>query len=1020
MQPWFEHAGVSDGARRSITIPNRIARLASWLTLFACASSAVVAQQAGPTGVVVGRVVDVDTKQGIADAIVRAGVPARAARTDGSGHYRLTAVPVGEVKVIVNRLGFAVANKTATVTAGGETTVDFALEPASLTLSQVIITGTSGTTELARVNGASIGVIEPDSIEQGPIQNFSDLLSSRVAGLTVIQNSGNVGTGSRIVLRGQGSASLSNNPLIVIDGVRAYNNTNGYAFGLGGQTTSRFDDLDFNNIENVQVLRGPAAAALYGTEAAAGVIVISTKHGSIAQSPHWDFFASLGQLADKTRYPANYTRVGIFDGDTSAGCSLIEEDAGACVGVTGPGRLTPATHYNLFQHSPGLFVKGYDEGTGLSVDGGSQAITYNTGANWDRQQGNVANNSDRWTHVNGGFEAHPYSLLDLGLTAMYTQRRIVLPLSDNAVGGVLSGLLLGNAAPGGYFFDGFLLSPENTTAIRNNEAVDRVTLGASGTLRAFPWLTLRGNVGVDYVDVFDYFVSPPAADVNFTYTASAQDQAIYEYTGAASIAANYPIVPTLKGTTTIGGEWVDQSIHGVTGEGSSVIPGTNSVAGATGGYFASENNSDIVNIGGYVQQQFAWRDVLFATASARLDGNSAFGSQHSTALYPAGNISYNISDEPYWKRNDIISSLRYRIAGGQSGREPTFRLAQGSFTGASYNLLGAGSITGLVPNSTGNADLRPERSTEYETGFDVGFWRDRISLVVTAYDRTERDLVQAQPVDISTGIGSIVTNIGKIDNRGLEFTVNARIIQTEPFKFDLASTLNVARNKLVNLGSVGSSDVAFGNTGAIIQENIGGQPLGVFTAVPYTYKDLNHDGVIEPNEITYGSKPVTVGEPGPREELTLSPTFTIFKYFQINAVLDRRDGITVYDGGDEFRTLFQNGRESNDPTAPLKDQAAAVATEFGGTDYGYLLNGSFWKLREVSLKIIAPDSWVHRYLRGRTASLTLSGRNLATATPYRGLDPEVSEFGGQPTLANAQFFTQPPLRAFVGRIDISW
>jgi|GEM_PF-1129139 len=1024
MQASFEHAGVSGGARRSMTIGKRVATritlLASWLTICAGART-LLAQQAGPTGVLVGRVTDVDSKQGVADAIVRAGTPARAARTDGTGHYRLTGVPVGDTRVIVNRLGFAVISKSATITAGSETEVDFDLQPVSLTLSQVIVTGTSGTTELARVNGASIGVIEPDSIEQAPLQNFSDLLNSRVAGLTVIQNSGNVGTGSRIVVRGQGSASLSNNPLIVIDGIRAYNNTNGYAFGLGGQTTSRFDDLDYNNIENVEVLRGPAAAALYGTEAAAGVIVITTKHGDVAQSPRWDFFASLGQLADKTRYPANYTRVGIFGADTSEGCSLIEEYAGACVGVTGPGRLTPSTHYNLFQNSPGLFDKGYTEGTGLSVDGGSQAITYNSGANWNRQQGNVSNNSDRFTHVNGGFEAHPYSILDIGLTALYTQRRIVLPLSDNAVGGVLSGLLLGSAAPNGYLFDGFLLSPENTESIRNNEAVDRVTIGASGTLRAFPWLTLRGNAGMDYVDVFDYFVAPPVAASLFTYPAGAQDQAIYEYTGAASISANYPIVPTLKGTTTIGGEWVDQSIHGVYGEGSSLIPGTNSVAGATSNFAAGEFNSDIVNIGGYVQQQFAWRDVLFATGSARLDGNSAFGAEHSTALYPAGNISYNISDESYWKKNDIITSLRFRIAGGQSGREPTFRLAQGSYTGASYNVNGAGNVTGLIPNSIGNADLKPERSTEYETGFDASFWKDKFSLVVTAYDRTERDLIQAQPIDISTGTGSITTNIGQIDNRGLEFTVITRLVETDPFKFDLATTLNVARNKLVNLGSVGTSVVANGITGAIIQENIGGQPLGVFTSVPYTYKDLNHDGVIEPNEITYGSKPVTVGEPGPREELTLSPTFTVFKYFTVNAVLDRRDGITVYDGGDEFRcAAFQNGRECNDPTAPLKDQAAAVAAAFNGTDYGYLLNGSFWKLREVSLKITAPDAWVHRYLRGRTASLTVSGRNLATATPYRGVDPEVSEFGGAPTLANAQFFTQPPLRTFVGRIDISW
>jgi hypothetical protein len=236
----------------------------------------------------------------------------------------------------------------------------------------------------------------------------------------------------------------------------------------------------------------------------------------------------------------------------------------------------------------------------------------------------------------------------------------------------------------------------------------------------------------------------------------------------------------------------------------------------------------------------------------------------------------------------------------------------------------------------------------------------------------------------------------------------------------LGVNFDLNRNKLVNFGSIPSSVVSSGSEN-IIQENIAGQPLGVFISVPYTYKDLNHDGVIEPNEITLGTKPQIVGEPGPREEITLTPTITIFKYFRINAQFDRRDGITVFDGGDEFRCApFSNGRECNDPTAPLKDQAASVAANFYQTDYGYLLNGSFWKVRELSLTCIMPDQWARYLLGGRGASLTIAARNVATWTPYRGLDPEVNEFGGQVTLANQQFFTEPPLRAISARVDITW
>jgi TonB-dependent starch-binding outer membrane protein SusC len=995
----------------------RLWAFGAWVAVAAlCAGGA--GAQASPTGIVTGTVTDADSKAPIPDVVVRVVGTTRAARTDANGRYRLTGVPTGPERLQVNRLGYGVAGKPVVVSDAGSSVVDFSLVVASVTLNRVVTTSTSGTQEQARVNGASIGSISIDSVVAAPVTNFSELLNSRVAGVTVIQNSGEIGTGSRIVIRGEGTAALSNAPLIVIDGVRAYNNTNGFStFGLGGQTISRFDDLDFENIETVEVLRGPAAAALYGTEAAAGVIIINTKKGEVDEKPKWHTYGELGRLYDYTKYPDVWGRPAAGGGQ----CSLIDEYEGFCVGANGPTAATPGFSFNLLKSEP-LFVNGYDEGAGASVEGGSQAMTYYSGFDWKRQQGVFEDNSDRSTHANGGFNLHPVPILDIGLTALYTQRRIVVPLGDNAIGGNLTGGLLGSPEPGGWFGG---LSPRVTEQIRNNENVDRFTIGASGTLRLLPWLTARGTAGMDYNGIFDFFRLPdgPASSLN-TFPASAEDGAVYEYTGAASIAAHYPIPVTdaLTGTTTFGGEWVDFSLHSIVGQGAGLIPGTNSVNGATAGFNAFETNQDIVNIGGYLQQQFAWRNVLFATVSGRLDGNSAFGANNSTAFYPAGSLSYVVSDEPYWPKQDYVSSFRVRLAGGQSGREPFFRLANGSFTGASYNLNGTGNNTGYIPFTIGNADLKPERSTEYEAGLDVGFWRDRFSVTATAFDRTERDLIQAVPVDISTGQPSITTNLGEIDNRGLEVTFSGRIIDTKAVAFDMSALLTVSRNKLVNLGIVGSSDVAFGGQGSVIQQLIGGQPLGVFTSIPYTYKDLNHDGVIEPNEITYGSKPVVVGEPGPRDELTLSPTITIFKYFRINAQFDRRDGVTVFDGGDEFQCLFDVGRECNDPHAPLKDQAAAVAASGAGenTDYGYLLNGSFWKVREVSLRIIAPDSWVHRFLGGHDGSLTLSGRNLATWTPYRGLDPEVNEFGGQPTLANAQFFTQPPLRAFIARIDLTW
>jgi TonB-dependent starch-binding outer membrane protein SusC len=1000
------------------------------LVVVGLGASRADAQQQVATGGVAGAVIDASSKAPIPDAQVLIVGTTHVTRTQANGRFRLINIPVGAQRVQVFRLGYATTTRAVTITEGTIASVDFVLGEASVALDRVVVTAPTGQAEQAKVNGNTIGLIELDSVPKAAVTDFSDVLNSRVPGLTVIQNSGTVGTGSRIYIRGIGSAALSNQPLIVIDGVRAYNDVAGISgtIGLGGQGTSRFDDLDFEDIESVEVLKGPAAAALYGTQAASGVLVITTKHGQTGEAPTWHWFGQLGRLNNVADFPSVWSRPAAGGGQ----CSLIQEYSDECVGATGTGDSTPGTQYNVIKNSPGFFVKGYDEATGASVEGGSPLMTYHSGVNWDRQQGVYETNYDRKTHVNSAFNVHPIDQMDLGFSVEYTQRRIDLPLGDNAIGGPLSGALLGGSGPNEFFFD---LGPTATNQINNYENVDRYTMAGNGVLRLLPWLSLRGTAGFDYLSQFDYFylgrfVSALLAP---TGSAAAINNDIWEYTGDASIVAKYPIpiVPKLSGTTTFGGEWIDYSLHGVSGAGTGLLPGTGSLAGASTNITAFETNQDIVNIGGYLREELAWRNVLFANASIREDGNSAFGHNQSTAWYPSGALSYVISDEAFWPRQDYISSLRLRIAGGQSGREPIFRLAEGTYTSGAYNLQNAGSVVGLVPNSIGDANLKPERSTEYEAGFDAGFWKERVTFTATAYDRTERDLITAQPVDISTGQTSEPSNIGVIDNRGLEFNAGANIFTSRYVAFHMDASLYVERNKLVSTGGLPAALEASGVTGNGIQYDMAGAPLGVFMAIPYTYSDKHHDGVITPDDITYGTKPVQIGEPGPRDEITVSPTITLFKYLTISALFDRRDGITVYDGGDAFECLnpFQSGRECNDPHAPQSWQAAAVAmnsASYGGpgTDYGYILNASFWKWRELSFKLSAPDSYVHRFLAGHAASLTISGRNLATWTPYRGLDPEISQNGSGVTagvpIVNSQFFTQPPLRSWIARIDLTW
>jgi TonB-dependent starch-binding outer membrane protein SusC len=1005
-----------------------------------CATRPATAQQ-GPVGIITGTVTDADAKTPVSDVTVLVVGMSRAGRTNGDGHYRIANVPAGTQQLRVTRLGYAAVTQPVTVTDGGTVNVDFAIHTTSTVLTQVVITGTATQTEEARQNGASVGIITPDSIAQGPITDFSDLLNSRNPGLTIEQNAGTVGTGSRIDIRGVsttgvGATALNTQPVVIIDGVRAYNDIRGFddLGGLGGQLVSRFDDLDHEDIADVQVLKGPAAAALYGTEAANGVIVITTKHGEVASAPQWHLFGNLGSNNNQNAYPANYQRPALGGAaaspDFEGGCSLEDEFATACQGANGLLAATAPTIYNLVNAS-GPFHQGFDEGAGASVNGGGQNVTYALGANWDRQQGIYQNNADRWTHVNTGLSIHPYDQLDLGISAQYTQRRTVLPLSDNAIGGVLSGMLLGGAAPNSWFAG---LSPSIVEQQPFYSNVDRFTIGSNGTLRVLPWLSAVGTVGVDYVNNYDYFYQSQFLEPQLTTTgkASAGNSDIFVYTGSASLNGTAQLFPTLKSTTTFGGEWIDQTIKETLGSGEGLLPGTGSLSGATSNFSASEINEDIVDIGGYLQEQLGWRDVLFGTVAGRLDGNSAFGPGKSTAFYPAGNLSYNISDERYFPHNDVVSTVRFRFAVGQSGREPLFRQAEGSFVGAAYQSI-QGNQTGVVPNTYGNQDLKPERTTEYETGFDFGFLRDRMNLTVTGYDKLTTDLVQAVPVDISTGVGGgppasvVYTNIGKVDNRGLELGLSGNAFSSSPVRVDFNATYALNANKLINSGSATPIVAEGGLTGLPIQQDVSGFPISGFWASKYTVKTPSN-GIVTPADIVYsdGGALQYVGSAVPRDEFTFSPTISFFRYFKVNALFDRRDGVTVYDGTDDFRCLspFQVGEECEDTKAPVKNQAAAVALNgelYGITqsEYGYLLNGSFWKVREVTFTLTMPESWAARFLAGRSASLSISGRNLATWSPYRGLDPEINEFGPDIN-SSAQFFTQPPTRIWVARIDMNW
>jgi TonB-dependent SusC/RagA subfamily outer membrane receptor len=268
------------------------------------------------TGTITGRVTESGTGQPVADANVVVVGTTRGARTDAEGRYRIADVPAGTAQVRALRIGYSSTAQTVAIAAGGTNTADFALSTAAISLDRVLVTATGSEQRRVEV-GNAVSNISVVDVQKAAVPNGASLLQGRAPGVTVIQNGGTTGSSARIRIRGANSINLSNEPLIIIDNIRVNNSFNSFSIGTGGQSVSRLNDLDPDEIESIDILKGPAASALYGTAAANGVIQVTTKRGRSGK-PTYSVYAEGGSIKPFDRFPANYNS---YSGGTGFGAT---------------------------------------------------------------------------------------------------------------------------------------------------------------------------------------------------------------------------------------------------------------------------------------------------------------------------------------------------------------------------------------------------------------------------------------------------------------------------------------------------------------------------------------------------------------------------------------------------------------------------------------------------------------------------------------------------------------------------
>ncbi|MGH7712928.1 MAG: TonB-dependent receptor domain-containing protein, partial [Gemmatimonadaceae bacterium] len=452
------------------------------------------------------------------------------------------------------------------------------------------------------------------------------------------------------------------------------------------------------------------------------------------------------------------------------------------------------------------------------------------------------------------------------------------------------------------------------------------------------------------------------------------------------------------------------------GQGYGLPPGastTNSAAIVRSFEFTSEN----ATYGAFIEEQIGWKDRLFLTAGARTDQNSAFGRSVGNTVYPRAALSWVMSQEPWYKTVAGISRARVRLAYGKAGVQPGTTAAL-QFLSASTFPADGGELPGLRLTSIGNQLLKPEVTTEYEAGVDLGILNDQINVEATYFRKRSEDALFQKPLPPSFGAGnSKWENLAKVENKGYELTVDANILQTRLVHWNVRVNGSHIKNKLVDDG-----DVQLGTP--VGARNVEGYPLfGLWDRKLESWNDANGDGIITENEITVGTDAFR-GATLPEYEAGLSTVLGLLQNtLRVSALFDYRGKFWNQWGYFNQRCVGTgNCREVNDPSTPLDRQAAAVGANSPSkrTQWGVFVPNDFIRFRELSFSYAVPERLSAQYLRARSVTVVLSGRNLGVPwTKYPGLDPETNSTANNTGGGNNDFFSAPLLRYWIARVNIA-
>jgi len=966
-------------------------------------------------GAITGRVVDAMSGRPIPSVQVAVVGSTLAAISDNEGRFRIDRVSVGPHEVRGVRIGFQPVTAAVTVSADTPASVELSMTQTAIGLDQIVITGTAGEVRRRSI-GNAVTTLNADQLrESAPVLNITEVMQSKTPGLTLLPGSGTAGTGSNFRLRGAKSVYGNTQPTVYVDGVRINSGSSGN-FNVFGQSTSALDAINPADIESVEVIKGPAAATLYGAEAAAGVIQIITKKGRPGRVT-WDARMEYGgnEWVDALR-PINYglaTAARIADTVNYPGYRGLQ-----------PGDIVKV---RVMSDSAALRTGQLSRFSAAARGGGNGYAFYLSGGQ-DNEDGTYWNNYSNRTSLRGNFQFEPSSKLTFSTEIGYSNNKVRLPLSDNiATGLIISSWLAtpGRAYPYPAGLNYFTIKPEVFNAYENITETDRQILGANAEYRFTPSLTTKLRVGYDFSSGQAVVYFPPAVPGTNPFTARAS----FDYDNTKGLMAEgRPLIrnltadwtgqyrrdisSTLSSTASVGAQLLKNSVERTETYGQDLgaegVRSINAAAVTWGDQSFSEQKS----VGLYAQEQLAWRDRLFVTGAVRMDNNSAFGSKLNRVFYPKLSASWVLSEEDFFKIPKV-DEMRVRAAWGQAGNSPgpfdavrayTVSVATGQSTTSSA----------LRYSTLGNPDLKPERATEIELGFEAGLYKGRLGIDVSYYNSRTRDALLPVDVAPSTGFsGTQLRNLGTISNSGFELLVNATPYENSFLSWQTTMTASTNRNRLVSFGDKRTPIVL--TVYAPVQRYQPGYPLADYWAQRVQYAADGSLIKTSANRPILQDSSIYMGPSTPTREFSLSNTVTLFHRFRVYGLFDYKGGHYLFDVKDWRRDRSGVSWETVNPAANADE---VLVRQFASQTYMHILKADFVKLRDLSVSYDLPRSFTVR-MGVERATLTLAGHNLKIWTDYRAGDPEVN-FSGTDTFNRNDSWTVPQTRRISTSLAIAF